>query len=156
LGATTEEPKAMDWVFSRSQRTASWEKPGSITVDDRISIQHQVTDCAPPTSPVTALKGILWEWWNLQATTEARCNPKCAPSITWPGEKKWRNSSCSIPTHSLYKLFRPYGRFGRSWFGLSWCGLTQIRPYLKLMFRPYHICMRPTANPALCQMEKNN
>ena len=26
LGATTEEPKAMDWVFSRSQRTTSWEK----------------------------------------------------------------------------------------------------------------------------------
>jgi hypothetical protein len=48
----------MDWVFSRSQRTASWEKPGSITVDDGISTQHQVTDCAPPTSPVTALKGI--------------------------------------------------------------------------------------------------
>jgi hypothetical protein len=39
--------------------------------------------------------------------------------------------------------------FGRSWFGLSWCGLTQIRPYIKLMFRPYHIFMRPTANPAL-------
>jgi hypothetical protein len=34
--------------------------------------------------------------------------------------------------------------------------LTQIRPYIKLMFRPYHICMRPTANPALYQMEKNN
>jgi hypothetical protein len=51
LGATTEEPKAMDWVFSRSQRMASWEKPGSITVDDEISLasvvawrfhQHQV------------------------------------------------------------------------------------------------------------------
>jgi hypothetical protein len=40
-----------------------------------------------------------------------------------------------------YKLFRPYDRFGRSWFGLSWCALTQIRPY--------HIFMRPTANPAL-------
>ena len=53
-----------------------------------------------------------------------------------------------------YKLFRPYDRFGRSWFGLSWCGLTQIRPYIKLMFRPYHIFMRPTANPALYQMEK--
>jgi hypothetical protein len=26
--------------------------------------------------------------------------PKCAPSITWPGEKKWQNSSCSTPTHS--------------------------------------------------------
>jgi hypothetical protein len=24
------------------------------------------------------------------------------------------------------------------------------------MFRPYHIFMRPTANPALYQMEKNN
>jgi hypothetical protein len=44
---------------------ASWEKPGSITVDDGISIQHQVPDCAPPTSPVTAFKWILWEWWNL-------------------------------------------------------------------------------------------
>ena len=46
--------------------------------------------------------------------------------------------------------------FLTSWFGLSWCGLTQIRPYIKLMFWPYHIFMRPTANPALYQMEKNN
>ena len=45
-----------------------------------------------------------------------------------------------------YKLIRPYDR----------CGLTQIRPYIKWMFRPYHIFMRPTANPALYQMEKNN
>jgi hypothetical protein len=43
-----------------------------------------------------------------------------------------------------------------SCFGLSWCGLTQIRPYIKLMFRPYHIFMRPTANPALYQMEKHS
>ena len=53
--------------------------------------------------------------------------------------------------HSLvsslpYKLIRPCDR----------CGLTQIRPYIKWMFRPYHIFMRPTANPALYQMEKNN
>ena len=45
-----------------------------------------------------------------------------------------------------YKLIRPYDR----------CGLTQIRPYIKWMFRPYYIFMRPTANPALYQMEKNN
>ena len=45
-----------------------------------------------------------------------------------------------------YKLIRPYDR----------CGLTQIRPYIKWMFRPYHTFMRPTANPALYQMEKNN
>ena len=41
-----------------------------------------------------------WCWWNLQATTEARCNPKCAPASPDPEKKKWRNSSCSTPTHS--------------------------------------------------------
>jgi hypothetical protein len=45
-----------------------------------------------------------------------------------------------------YKLIRPYNRYS----------LTQIRPYIKWMFRPYHIFMRPTENPALYQMEKNN
>ena len=33
------------------------------------------------------------------------------------------------------------------------CGLRQIRPYIKWMFQPYHIYMRPTANPALYQMD---
>jgi hypothetical protein len=102
LGATTEEPKAMDWVFSRSQRTASWEKPGSITVDDGISIQHQVTDCAPPTSPVTALKGILWEWWNL-VLMEPSNVPLAGLASPDPEEKKWRNSSYRLIVVSCEK-----------------------------------------------------
>ena len=35
-----------------------------------------------------------------------------------------------------YKLIQPYDRCGLSLFGLSLCGLTQIRPYIKWMFRP--------------------
>ena len=46
--------------------------------------------------------------------------------------------------------------FLTSCFGLSCFGLMQIRPYIKWMFRPYHIFMRPMANPALYQMEKND
>ena len=49
----------------------------------------------------------------------------------------------STESHSLQVDSALYDRYG-----LSWCGLTQIRPY--------HIFMRPTANPALYQMEKNN
>jgi hypothetical protein len=158
----------MDWVFSRSQRTTSWEKPGSITVDGSFAIffspgqvmlgahlglhlasvvawrfhQHQVPSFSK--DPFQSSHG--WSGWSticdlmlgrnsildsngsrlfsagrplgtrknsvhclwflccctqtlhripfgtssyfLQAMTEARCNPKCAPSITWPGEKK--------------------------------------------------------------------
>jgi hypothetical protein len=48
------------------------------------------------------------------------------------------------------------GRYDNVGLRLSWCGCTQIRPYIKWMFRPYHIFMGPTANPALNQMEKNN
>jgi hypothetical protein len=49
-----------------------------------------------------------------------------------------------VKTHTdiPYKLIWPYDR----------CGLTQIRPYIKWMFRPHHIFMRPTANTALYHM----
>ena len=35
-----------------------------------------------------------------------------------------------------YKLMRPYDGCGLILFCLSLCGLTQIRPYIKWMFRP--------------------
>jgi hypothetical protein len=51
---------SVGWASSFSfPKDGQLRKPGSITVDDGISIQHQVTDCARPTSPVTAFKWIL-------------------------------------------------------------------------------------------------
>ena len=61
------------------------------TMEFRSNIRSQIV--LRPLHPWLLWKGSFendgtWCWWNLQATTEARCNPKCAPSITWPGEKK--------------------------------------------------------------------
>ena len=47
-----------------------------------------------------------------------------------------------------YKLFRPYDR--------AVVDSALVVSALYKSFRPYHIFMRPTANPALYQMEKNN
>jgi hypothetical protein len=70
LGATTEEPKAMEYVGVEQLEFCHFFSPGQVmlgahlglhlaSVVDGISIQHQVPDCAPPTSPVTAFKWIL-------------------------------------------------------------------------------------------------
>ena len=61
------------------------------TMEFRSNIRSQIV--LHPLHPWLLLNGSFendgtWCWWNLQATTEARCNPKCAPSITWPGGKK--------------------------------------------------------------------
>jgi hypothetical protein len=106
LGATTEEPKVMDWGFFLVPKRRPAEKsldPLLSTMEFQSNIRSQIV--LHPLHPWLLWKGSFendgtWCWWNLLATTEARCNPKCAPSITWPGEKKWRNSSCSTPAHS--------------------------------------------------------
>jgi hypothetical protein len=85
------------------QLRKAWLDPLLSTMEFRSNIRSQIV--LHPLHPWLLWKGSFendgtWCWWNLQATTEARCNPKCVPSITWPGEKKWRNSSCSTPTPS--------------------------------------------------------
>jgi hypothetical protein len=107
LGATTEEPNAMDWVFSRSQRTASWEKPGSIsycrrwnfdpTSGHRLCSTHFTRDCFER-DPLKMME------LGVDGTFKRRLKPDATPNVPLaspdPEKKKWRNSSCSTPTHS--------------------------------------------------------
>ena len=75
LGATTEEPKAMDWVFSfprDGQLRKAWihycrRWNFDPTSGHRLFSTHFTRDCFENDG--------TWCWWNLQATTEARCNP---------------------------------------------------------------------------------
>jgi hypothetical protein len=121
---------------------------------DRKFLQNpNLNEITTTSKEINILGGIHQKYRTLPRTSKP-CTPilSISNSILLYKEKlQWLSE-----TVKPYKLFRPYDRFGRSWFSLSWCGLTQIRPYIKLMFRPYHIFMWPTANPALYQMEKNN
>jgi hypothetical protein len=87
-------------------------------------------DLFVPSSLMDMTSSFLWNDWGTM-------------KVKWE-ILSWTLFVCTFP----YKLIRPYDRCGLSWFGL-----TQIRPYIKWMFRPYHIFMRLTANPALYQMD---
>ena len=89
FGCNNRETKGNGLSFFSVPKGRPAEKsldPLLSTMEFRSNIRSQIV--LHPLRPWLLWKGSFendgtWCWWNLQPTTEARCNPKCAPSITW-------------------------------------------------------------------------